>query len=116
MKLSLKVSRRFDKTAISIAEQLTTSRETRKFVRCLSKNDVGCFKRCSYSSRLSFRTDAWPILAIRYEEKNSAMPLRIVNPSSNPEITSHALYQSFRGTRLLRSKSVFDFTPETGMN
>src|SRR5690349_19120274 len=109
MQPSLRTSRRFDETASSIAEQLTTRRETRKLVRCLSKNDVGCFSRWSYNCRLSCRTEDWPIFDIRYEEKYSEIPLRIVNANISPEITTQALNQSSLGIRLLRSNSVFDF-------
>ena len=41
MKHSRSTSRRLFETAFSIAVQLTTSRETRKFVRCFSKNEAG---------------------------------------------------------------------------
>src|SRR5215203_2433763 len=52
----------------------------------------------------------WPIFAIRYDEKYSAMPFRTVNVISMLAMAIHALNQSFLGTRLLRSNRVLVLT------
>src|SRR5437868_5784484 len=57
-----------------------------------------------------------PIFAIKYDEKYSAIPFKTVNVMSSAEIAAHARNQSSRGTKLLRSKSVFDLTPPFGRN